>query len=290
TPKLMNGMEVTWTVPSMVQWYAALPLIAWGVHRFAAKGATVAQRARRLMLGGIGWLFFVKGNGWDNRIVFWWPLGFAPTIGIGMGLAILMALAKASPADMPKLFLLARRRPYLFWLGAVVVYLVNCWRPFSVIGMDAIYSTSGLLVTYLMVAAFGFLASVPLIAPGARPTMVDWVLSRKPIVHIGRVSYGIYLWHFAVMHFYLQPGSILTGDTRPIREMYAKVGFWELELVTFAGSVLLATLSFYLLEQPIGNWADRWGLKNTQAQQALLARLRPRALTASAEGPAMPLE
>ncbi len=296
TPKLMNGMEVTWTVPSMVQWYAALPLIAWAVHKFAARGATPAQRARRLMLpvpvlilAGIGWLFFVKGNGWDNRIVFWWPLGFAPTIGIGMGLAILLALAQVSPVDTPKLFLLARQRPYLFWLGALVVYLVNCARPFSVIGMDAIYSTSGLLVTYLMVAAFGFFASVPLVAPGARPTAVDFVLSRRPLVHIGRVSYGIYLWHFAVMHFYLQPGSILTGDTRPIREMYAKAGFWELELVTFAGALLLATLSFYLLEQPVGAWADRW-ITRLSAPRVSLPRWQQKALAARADKAAMPLD
>lgn len=298
TPKLMNGMEVTWTVPSMVQWYIALPLIAWAVHKFAARGATPAQRARRLMLpvpvlivAGIGWLLFVKGNGWDNRIVFWWPLGFAPTMGIGMGLAILLALAKVSPNDMPKLFLLARQRPYLFWLGALAVYLVNCARPFSVIGMDAIYSTSGLLVTYLMVAAFGFFATVPLVAPGARATAVDFVLSRRPLVHIGRVSYGIYLWHFAVMHFYLQPGSVLTGDTRPIREMYAKAGFWELELVTFTGSLLLATLSFYLLEQPIGAWADRWITRlSASTAQASLPRWQRQALTAQANSTAMPLD
>ncbi|MER7007265.1 acyltransferase [Dactylosporangium sp. NPDC000555] len=264
TPKLMNGMEITWTVPSMVQWYLALPLIAWAVHRFAARGATPLQRARRLMLPvpvligiGLAWLFFVKANGWDNRIVFWWPQGFAPTIGIGMGLAVMLALSSVSPGDTPKVFRVAVARPYLFWLGAVVVYLVNCARPFSVIGMDAIYSVSGLLVTYLMVAMFGFLATVPLIAPGARPTLVNAVLGLRPLAFVGRVSYGIYLWHFAVMHFYLQPGSIISGDTRPIREMYGKVGFWELELVTFAGSLLLATLSFYLLEQPIAAWADR---------------------------------
>src|SRR5439155_4865356 len=26
-PKMINGMEISWTVPSMVQWYLALPLI-----------------------------------------------------------------------------------------------------------------------------------------------------------------------------------------------------------------------------------------------------------------------
>jgi peptidoglycan/LPS O-acetylase OafA/YrhL len=264
-PNMINGMEITWTVPSMVQWYLALPLIAWVVHRFAARGATPAIRARRLLLPvpiliviGVGWLFLVKANGWDNRILFWWPQGFAPTIGIGMALAVLLALAQVSPKDTPKLFEVVAARPYAFWLGAVAVYLVNCARPFSVIGMDAIYSTSGLLVTYVMVALFGLLTALPLVTPGVRqPALVGLVLNNRPVVHLGRVSYGIYLWHFAVMHFYLQPGAVLGGHVRPIRELYGKVGFVELETVTVLGTVAIATLSYYLLERPLGAWADR---------------------------------
>jgi peptidoglycan/LPS O-acetylase OafA/YrhL len=263
-PKLMNGMEITWTIPTMVQWYVFLPLIAWASHKFAARGLTPKARAYRLMAPvpiliaiGLAWLFFVKARGWDNRIVFWWPQGFASTIGIGMALAIGMALTQVSPKDTPKIFRIAAARPNMFWLAALAVFLVNCARPFSVIGMDAIYSTSGLLVTYLMVALFGLFAVLPLIAPGGGNPLIHQVLALRPIVHLGRVSYGIYLWHFAVMHFYMQPGSILSGQTRPIRELYGQVPFWRLEIITFAGATLLATLSYYLLEQPIAAWFER---------------------------------
>ncbi|OXM59608.1 acyltransferase family protein [Amycolatopsis vastitatis] len=266
-PQLMNGMEITWTVPTMVIWYAALPLIAMAVRRFAMRGTTVEARARRLMLpvpvliaAGVAWLFVVKGNGWDNRMVFWWPQGFAPTIGIGMALAIKLAVAQVSPGRTPSLLRSAAARPTLFWLAAVAVYLVNCARPFSVIGMDAIYSTSGLLVTYVMVALFGFFAVTPLIAPGgsggARPIVA--LLTSRPVVHCGKVGFGIYLWHFAVMHFFFQPGAILGGDSRPIREFYGTVGFWRLELVTVFGAVLIATLSHHLIEQPALRWGEQF--------------------------------
>jgi peptidoglycan/LPS O-acetylase OafA/YrhL len=264
TPHFMNGMEITWTVPSMVQWYLFLPMIAWATHRFARRGATPVQRARRLLLPvpiliaiGVGWLFFVKAQGWDNRILFWWPQGFAPTVGVGIGLAVLLALAQVSPADTPKLLRVGAARPGLFLAGAGVVYLVNCARPFSVIGMDAIYSVPGLLTTYLLVAAFGLFATLPLISPGARSRFAETVLGNRPVAFLGRISYGIYLWHFAVMHFYLQPGALLSTEVRPIREFYGTVGFLELEAVTFAGSVILATLSFYLVEQPIAALVDR---------------------------------
>lgn len=259
TPKLMNGLEITWTVPTMVQWYAVLPLIAWAVHRYAYHGATAVARARRLLLPvpvlvatGIAWVFVVKGNGWDNRVVFWWPQGFAPAIGIGMALAILLALSQLAPESTPRLLRLGAARPGLFWLAAGVLYLINCARPFSVIGMDSIYTTSGLLVTYLVVAAFGLCAVTPLIAPGGSggPRPVTAVLRSRPLVYVGTVSYGIYLWHFAVMHFYLQPDAIVNGGARPLREFYGVAGFWELELVTVVGAVLIATLSYHLVELP----------------------------------------
>ncbi|GIF16426.1 acyltransferase family protein [Actinoplanes teichomyceticus] len=264
-PHFINGMEVSWTVPSMVQWYLVLPLIAWAVRPYASRGATAAARARRLLLPvpiliavGVAWLAVVKLNGWDNRMVFWWPQGFAPTIGIGMGLAVLLALARVSPADTPRLLRIAAAHPGWCWLAAGVVYLVNCARPFSVIGMDAIYSVSGLLVTYAMVAMFGFFASLPLVAPGARETRFTRVALANPVMaHLGKVSYGVYLWHFAVMHFVLQPGNVLTGAARPIRELYGLSGFWRLELATVAGAVLLATLSHRLLEEPLARRVDR---------------------------------
>lgn len=266
TPKLLNGLEITWTVPTMVQWYVVLPLIAWALHKFARAGATPVARARRLMLPvpvliavGVAWVFIVKANDWDNRIVFWWPQGFAPTMGIGMALAIMLALAKVAPEHTPKIMRLGAARPGMFWIAAAATYLVNCARPFSVIGMDAIYSTAGLLITYLMVAAFGFFAVIPLVAPGGSggPKIVTSILRSAPLVHVGKVSYGIYLWHFAVMHFYLQPDAVVNGGARPLREFYGQAGFWQLELVTVTGAVLLATLSYHLVELPVAKWGEQ---------------------------------
>jgi peptidoglycan/LPS O-acetylase OafA/YrhL len=263
-PKLINGMEVSWTVPSMVQWYAALPVLAWATHRFAARGATPAARARRLMLPvpiliavGIGWLLFVKAQGWDNRIVFWWPLGFAPTIGIGMGLAVMLALVQVAPESTPRLFRAVAARPNLFLLAALVVYFVNCARPFSVIGMDSIYSTPGLLSTYVLLALFGLFSVLPMVVPGARSRLIDATFGTRPAAYLGRISYGIYLWHFAVIHFCLQPGSIVSGHCKPLRELYGSWGFWPLEAATVTGAVIMASLSLRLVEEPVAAWGDR---------------------------------
>ena len=69
------------------------------------------------------------------------------------------------------------------------------------------------------------------------PGLVRRALSVGPLVHVGRLSFGLYLYHWPV---YL----LLSAD---------RLGFggWALFAVRFAVSLLLAWLSFLLIEHPI---------------------------------------
>ncbi|MCK5942509.1 MAG: acyltransferase [Planctomycetes bacterium] len=69
----------------------------------------------------------------------------------------------------------------------------------------------------------------------------DRVLSIAPLRWIGRISYGLYLYHLPVYHWLLHPGPT------PARAALA-VG------VTFA----VATTSYLLVERPILNYASRF--------------------------------
>jgi len=263
---LMHGMEVTWTVPAMVQWYLALPVIAWAVHGFATRGATPVARAYRLMLPvpvllglGFGWLFFVDIREMGTRALFWWPMGLATFIGVGIALGTMVALSQVSPKDTPKLLRLGADHPNLFVAGAAVTLFINSARPFSEIGMDDVYSLNALVTTYGLFGLFGLLLVTPLVAPGARSRTVDAVLGNKPVAYIGRISYGVYLWHFAVMHFYLQGENIPGSEPLlPIFALRGIAGFGELFLVTAVGAIAVATVSYYLLERPLLAWGDRY--------------------------------
>jgi peptidoglycan/LPS O-acetylase OafA/YrhL len=71
---------------------------------------------------------------------------------------------------------------------------------------------------------------------------------------IARISFGIYVWHFVIMWLIekLRPGSFRTSGEDG----------WETWLVTssivLGITIVVATLSFYLLEQPVVRWARKF--------------------------------
>ena len=66
---------------------------------------------------------------------------------------------------------------------------------------------------------------------------IAWILSRSPLVWLGTISYGAYLWHYPV-YIYLD---------------CARTGLSGLSLlaIRFASTVALATASYYLVERPV---------------------------------------
>jgi peptidoglycan/LPS O-acetylase OafA/YrhL len=85
-------------------------------------------------------------------------------------------------------------------------------------------------------AAFSLL-SVALIATARRPGPVRWVLSRRPVVGLGLISYGVYLYHWPLFLW-------LSGD---------RLGFDGVPLfvVRTAVTIAVAIVSYRFLEQPI---------------------------------------
>lgn len=96
----------------------------------------------------------------------------------------------------------------------------------------------------------GWLALIPtlgaallLMAPGEpEHRNAAWLLSRRPLVQLGDVSYGMYLWHWPILVFYLhftQQSSVglLTGT------------------LLILGSIALAMATTRWIEKPLRNWS-----------------------------------
>jgi peptidoglycan/LPS O-acetylase OafA/YrhL len=122
----------------------------------------------------------------------------------------------------------ARAMRWLGWFGlgalALIVVIAVTW-PSS--GGPAYHGWFGVFS----------LASAAVIL-GAQPDgPLKSVLSVRPLVHLGRISYGVYLYHWPIF-------AMLTG-TR------VGVGGWWLFAIRIAATMVVAELSFHLLEQPI---------------------------------------
>lgn len=67
------------------------------------------------------------------------------------------------------------------------------------------------------------------------------LLSARPLVHVGRVSFGVYVYHFPLQLLFM---TFLPGNVAPLL-MFA---------VCMTASVIVATLSFHFFERPIQQW------------------------------------
>lgn len=96
---------------------------------------------------------------------------------------------------------------------------------------DAFAFRGGFLLAALSTACV--LASV-VVAPGSP---VATLLALRPLRYLGRISYGMYLWHFPLFLWIDASNTGLVGA--------------PLFILRFACTVVIATLSYYLVEQPI---------------------------------------
>jgi peptidoglycan/LPS O-acetylase OafA/YrhL len=257
------GMDVVWTVPTEIQFYLALPILAWIGHRFARGATDPAKKARRLLypllllvVVQLGWTAYVHGSFVNWPPQYFYPFGVAGLFAVGMAMAIWTVLREQSPKDEPRFFGFARKHPNLFWLGAIAVYAINCTQPFAIAGTNDWLGPEAAVIRSTLLLSFSFLIMVPLVVPGATSRTMTAILGGRVTRFLGTISYGIYLWHFAVMYLFFRSGSIF-GEIIPVQMQIGRFGYWELIVPTVLGTVVAATISYYVLERPVFRFVER---------------------------------
>ena len=216
----VSPLQHFWALSAQGQFYFAWPLL------FAAV-AVIARRAqlafRKTMLGALALLFaaslaysIVLTH--DNQ-----PFAYFNTFARVWEFCIGAMLALV----LPKLRLPAAMRFAAGWIGLLAIiscgFILQVSRVFP--GYAALWPTLG--------AALVIVAGTTGSAIGA-----DRVLSSKPLVAVGGISYSIYLWHFPILVF-----------ARLIREP-ARLSFTD-GIAILAAAVVLAYLTNRLLENPV---------------------------------------
>ncbi len=226
--KPING--VWWTLPIELSFYLVLPLLVFMARRIGWARMFLCCLAITLCWRW-GAMMALAGSNYSDHLVVLDALPGTLTV-FAAGVAV---------AHLP--FLLTRQQRLATVLScAAMVYLMIQW---LLVNLDSYWTGHWMLMvwpTLMAIIIAGLLFSLL-----DRPSGFAFMASR-PMVWLGEVSFGIYLWHFPVL--------------------LVEKAYWPAHLNTLSGSVIailacigltlgLAAISYYALERP----AMRWGGK-----------------------------
>ena len=86
---------------------------------------------------------------------------------------------------------------------------------------------------------------------------MEAVLGNPVTRYLGRISFGIYLWHFPAMYFAFGMGALFGTPPQPMFMVIGQLSFWQLITEVLAITIILSSLSFYLVERPLGRLGSR---------------------------------
>jgi peptidoglycan/LPS O-acetylase OafA/YrhL len=247
--RVAGGLTQAWSLCIEVGFYILVPLYALAMARL--RGATPAARLRQELIGA-GALFAFSAafkvaavlagtldkSSVSNLQVY--PVAQLDFFVIGMVLAALSAWYQDRD-ELPGPLRLVDRRPWLPWLVAAAAFALVSYG----IGVTGSLSEHFTGAQYLMRHYLYALTAAALVLPAMFGDFTrGWVrrvLANRVLLYVGLISYGIFLYHFAVLTQLDRWGfgGVVEGRWAPL---------WV--VAALAGSVLLATLSYYVIERP----------------------------------------
>jgi peptidoglycan/LPS O-acetylase OafA/YrhL len=84
----------------------------------------------------------------------------------------------------------------------------------------------------------------------ARKNFLTWVLESPPLRYLGKISYGLYVYHYGVI-------AIMTALFKTYEIDYSLRSV-QMFVASMGATLIVASLSFYLLEKPVINLKDKF--------------------------------
>ncbi len=251
-PSFYTGLLPAWTLVVEVTFYVFLPFYALAVWRTSRRSPLSAELAGCALLLVVGiacsaWVAFGSPPLWVTVL----PANLAP-FALGMALAVTKTHLHAST----KSWSWSERAfgtPWKAWLVAAVAFSATVWAiHFPAVTTVALRIPDSTQFEYALLSSLmGLCVVAPAVFGDQYRGTGRRVLRAGPMVFLGIVSYGIYLWHFPVL--------IWTIQHNVYRELHGtpRINFFEVTAVTLGLTVLIATASWFLLEKPIIGFSHR---------------------------------
>jgi len=249
---VLTGITQAWSLCTEMTFYLALPLWAWFLGRQTREAA---DQLRVEVLGLGGWVAVSlvyrtivlsaadlrphrqSPDGIFVTMPNWLP-GYADLFALGMLLAVFSAWTASTGRssrvlDHPAL-------PWISWAiaGCFLVAVSDIGLPLKPI----VASPLGLsLARQTLYGLFAFFVVAPAVIGPQDRGLIRRMLQTKPLVFLGSVSYGIYLWHESWILMFLR----WTGDR------LFTISFPELLAFVALMATVTAAVSYYGVELPI---------------------------------------
>ena len=204
-----------WSLAVEEQFYFVVPLVLWGAWKWAA----LRSRPRLLVLFGsafaISLALSIHRVGSNPSSTFFLLPTRAWELLVGSLLAILPPVFSRAPMSL---------RQVLSALGLILLI----W-PIFAYHKETVFPGAAALPPCLG-------AALVIWSNGASQTLIGRLLSLRPVVFVGLISYSLYLWHWPLFAF----GTYWSIGATPL----------NLRLLLLAGGFLLAVLSWRFVETP----------------------------------------
>lgn len=259
---LGRGIPVAWSLCVEVTFYALLPVwAALARRRRVDPGARALLRSELVplalvALGGVA-VQLAGARQVVSSTVASTLLGQSVWLSLGMGLAVVSVASELSASEW-RMARAVAKHPGMCWLGALAsfVALTLVVQPHGLTGILQTISSEQPVAKTL--AAIGFAALMhtcfvlPAIFGGRGRGLPHRLLRAAPVAWVGLVSYGVYLWHLAVVEFVALPADPQHFSASGLNLLGAIHQFRTpvLYVVTVALTLAIAALSYYLVELP----------------------------------------
>jgi peptidoglycan/LPS O-acetylase OafA/YrhL len=202
---LFGGMVQAWTLCTELAFYAVLPLIAIAakftvtrLKRISADNALLAGCVL-LYLASTAWRLAIYGfHPSFGRIALLWLPGQLDLFALGLGLAVVRARTNRDERFNQRVQAFVRI-PALWWVAAAAVFAFTCvaglLRPIVPVGTPFSFGDGTEFSRQIAFGLFSLLLIAPIALRRSPDRLTSATLGSRPMVFLGVVSYGVYLWH-----------------------------------------------------------------------------------------------
>jgi peptidoglycan/LPS O-acetylase OafA/YrhL len=249
-----GGISQAWTLAVEVSFYLFLPLYAALMVRLHRR----RDARTRVWIEALGLVVLYAISIGFRLIIFSFHSGRIYTLGVywlpanldyfslGMGLA-LASVWFAQRGSRPRIVDELANRPVLSWAIGIASFVVMAKGVHLPVGLVRLNGKKAFARQGLYGVSAFFVLFPAVFGPQDR-SVVRRFLRWPPLVYVGLVSYGVYLWHQTWLE------RAVTWNHRP--EFQAS--YPAIVTAGFALTLLTASLSWFLIERPLLRRRDRY--------------------------------